>query len=195
MKNFIYLFLFLTALNSSGQSFFEKGTLFFRDGTIEKGYIKKKDNELKFKKKITDKKKTKYTYKKISKVIINEKGKDIEYHYKIVKGKRKNTPKLLQLILLGRVSLYKIAIQDQLGNNASPIYYNYNGALYYLSKENSHIAEHVGSKSIAITRKSIKKGLLNYFKNCSKLTKKIKNKEFAKKDIIKIVEYYNTNCE
>ena len=43
------------------------------------------------------------------------------------------------------------------------------------------------------SRKILKKAL-NSFKDCPALIKKIENKDFKKKGILKIVKYYNANC-
>ncbi|MEZ4852991.1 hypothetical protein [Flavobacterium sp.] len=41
---------------------------------------------------------------------------------------------------------------------------------------------------------SFKKFINNYFKDCQKLISKVENKEFKKKNLEEIVEFYNSNC-
>ena len=195
-KVFIILFLISTSYSFS-QSFFESGEIFYRDGTSEKGYLKVKYSKIKFKKKITNKKAIEFTYKKVKKIIINEDGKDYEYQYKIIKGKKKGKFKLLKIVIFGEASLYKLEHETSLGNpRLSPIAltYNYKGANFYLGKGESSLVEFIGANSIAVGRKSIRKGLMVYFKDCKELVKKLKAKEYKNKDIVKAVEFYNSNC-
>ncbi|MDY0779999.1 hypothetical protein [Tenacibaculum sp. IB213877] len=197
MKQILFILIFICSLSCFSQSFFESGNLFYRDGRSEKGYLKIKNSKIKFKKKITDKETSELSYKKIKKVIINEDGKDSEYHYKIIKGKKKGKIKLLKVVVVGKASLYKLEHETSLGNPSTfPLSatYNYKGANFYIGNNESNLVEFIGAKSITVGRKSIKKGLLKYFEDCPELVKKIKNKEYKNKDIVEAVEFYNSNC-
>jgi hypothetical protein len=45
-----------------------------------------------------------------------------------------------------------------------------------------------------IELKSFKIRIKDYFKDCSGLVTKINNKQFGRKDLVEIAEYYNANC-
>jgi hypothetical protein len=45
-----------------------------------------------------------------------------------------------------------------------------------------------------IELKSFKKRIKGYFNDCSGLVTKINNKQFGRKDLVEIAEYYNDNC-
>lgn len=193
MKSIIISVLLFSSISIYSQSFFESGEIFYRDGTNEKGYIKIKYSEIKFKKKITDKKHQEYTYRKVKKLILADARENKIYEYKIIKDKKKSIIKLLNLVLLGDVALYQIEHFDTVGNYG--LTYSYKGASYYLVESNNEsFATFIGSKSIAVGRKNIKKGLIKYFKDCPDLINKLKNKKFKKRDIVEVVEYYNENC-
>ena len=89
MKKLVFLLFLIVSNHGFGQSFFEFSEIFYRDGTSEKGYMKMNYSAIKFKKKITDKKSSILTYKEVEKIRINEDGADIEYQYKIIKGRKK----------------------------------------------------------------------------------------------------------
>ena len=63
---------------------------------------------------------------------------------------------------------------------------------YYVRKEDQDFAHHLGSTHFF--SKNFRLAASNYFSDCTALVEKIHNKEFRKKDIIAIVEFYNTNC-
>lgn len=194
MKKTLLILLFFTVNGYSQIYTYDKAEIHFRDGKVEEGYVKILNfKEIKFRTSLDDKP-VKFNYKKINKIIKREDGKDVEYQYKIVKAKRKNYPRLMKLVTSGKVSLYITEHKDIVGQN-SPLMLEYDGVSYYMVREDSHIAEYVGAKTIAIGRKSVTKGLITYFRDCPNLIEKIENKEFGKKDVIKIIEYYNTHCE
>ena len=197
MKKTLFILLFIVTYSISGQSFFESGKVFYRDGTTEKGYLKMKYSTIKFKKKNTARKSITLTYKEVKKITINQEGKNIEYIYKIIKGKKKGKFKLLESVIYGKASLYKLTHETSLGNSGIgpvSIGLSYNGANFYIGKEASSFVEFIGENSIALGRKSIKKGLLKYFNDCEPFIEKIKNKEFKNKDIVQAVAFYNKNC-
>ncbi|GAB1858688.1 hypothetical protein MHTCC0001_35280 [Flavobacteriaceae bacterium MHTCC 0001] len=64
---------------------------------------------------------------------------------------------------------------------------------YYVLRKDEHIATPIYLKQTISN--NFKKTALEYFKDCKKVTDKIKKKEFWKKNIPEMVEYYNSNCE
>tara|TARA_R110001632_G_scaffold53818_3_gene132239 strand:+ start:207 stop:758 length:552 start_codon:yes stop_codon:yes gene_type:complete len=183
MKKIILIIVLCISANVQSQFNYEYGVIHLRDGSKLKGWVKKINlKELKYKE-TESAKVIKYNYKKVDKIVIN----DVLYQFKIVKGNRKNYPRLLELMKSGKVSLYVLRVQ--------PTHYTVGGIEYYLSRNDSHLVESIGQRTLAIGRKNVIKGLKNYFKDCPNLIKKIKNKEFGKKDVKKVVEYYNNNCD
>lgn len=64
---------------------------------------------------------------------------------------------------------------------------------YYVLRKNEQIATPIYLKQIISN--NFKKTALEYFKDCKKVTDKIKKKKFWKKNIPEMVDYYNNNCE
>jgi hypothetical protein len=58
------------------------------------------------------------------------------------------------------------------------------GYVYFIEKNNKTIR--IGGK--------IKNKRMNLFSDCPILIEKIQNKEFKKREIIEIIDYYNNNC-
>lgn len=194
-KLILFTFLFWMNFTFAQLTSYEKGEVFYRDGTSEKGSIKRKYSTLKFKTK--NKKPIELTYKEVKKISINEDGEDFEYVYKIIKGKKKGKFKLLKVVIIGKTSLYLLNHETQVGNTATSLPFlalTYKGADFYIGKNESSLVDFIGANSIAVGRKNIRKGLIKYFKDCRELVKKLKNKEFKNKDIIKVIEFYNEKC-
>ncbi len=63
---------------------------------------------------------------------------------------------------------------------------------YYVSKSNTEEVFNLGDGTPFT--KNFKKAASNYFKDCPTLFHLIKNNEYKIKDIVKIVEFYNENC-
>ena len=64
---------------------------------------------------------------------------------------------------------------------------------YYVVRDGEQIATPIYLKQIISN--NFKKTALEYFKDCKEVTNRIKKKEFWKKNIPEMVEYYNNNCE
>ncbi len=182
----------------------QKATLYFRDGTTQTGLAKLFDlsnfgGKIKFRK---DKNSNKiiYTSLEIDKISIRENDIYVIYQYKIVENK--GTIVLLELIAKGKVTLYRDQTQGYYssgtrmggGFNSSGVgmgrSYSINN--YYVSKDNKNVS-HLGSKGTLFS-KNFKKSASEYFKDCSELVNKIQSKEFKKRNIVDIVEFYNENC-
>ncbi|MDY7394176.1 hypothetical protein UMM65_02905 [Aureibaculum sp. 2210JD6-5] len=184
------IFIFLFVLPMTGQS--NKGaTLYFRNGTDIKGFaIITNKQKIKFRKELNSKNIV-YTNKEIDSIRIKVNkwpGYEINtYHYKTF-GK-KNKPILLKPITYGKVTLYLHKSLDR----HSGVYNNKN---YYVSKENMDSVTHLGRIGpLKLFDKNIINEAIEYFKDCPELVKKIQAREYKKRDIVEIVEYYNEHCE
>ena len=124
-------------------------------------------------------------------------GDEIEI-YEFVKLKDKKI-KLLELMVKGRVTLYKrVRITSggymPMGNGGVHIWMGANVMKnYYVKRQDEKVATHLGSNQLFT--KSFKKAMSAYVKDCPSLVKKIQNRTYKKKNLIEIVEYYNENCE
>ncbi|MGY3793193.1 hypothetical protein [uncultured Aquimarina sp.] len=176
--------------------------LIFKDGTELKGFGKIKSfGKVKFRKTKKDKAK-KYKFDELHSVKIYEGGELNTYVYKSIKDSE--FPKVLQLITEGKVTLYKIHTEGYYGTPnigaggfggtgvgfGGGNYYSMNS--YYVKRENEEEVTHLGSTHLF--SKNFKKAASTYFKDCTSLVEKIQNKEFKKRHIREVVEYYNNDC-
>lgn len=125
-----------------------------------------------------------------------EGGNLITYELLNIKGKR--SPSLMRHVIIGKVSLYR-TVKDgypgfRSGNaNSRSIKSIEDIKKYYLKKEHESEVTYVGSNQPF--SKSFIKSTTKFFEDCPELTKKIKLKEYKKKDLQSIVRFYNTNCQ
>ena len=196
-KLLLTIVLFSTILGAQNQ----KATLYFRDGTKLKGLAKliRGGTEVKYRK---DKKSKVIVYnsQKIDKITIRQSDIDVPYQYKIIK--KKSHPTLLEILKIGKVTLYRTVNINYYGE-----FYPYGAAgprtgggysrtviYYYASKNNSDFVTRLGKRG-SLLSKNFRKSIIKYFNDCPELVAKIKSKEFRKRDIVEIVEFYNTNCQ
>lgn len=71
-------------------------------------------------------------------------------------------------------------------------YTSQGGAHYCVIRENEQIATAIYLKQIISN--NFKKTALKYFEDCPKILEKIKSKEFNKKNIQDMIDYYNDKC-
>lgn len=64
---------------------------------------------------------------------------------------------------------------------------------YYVLRKDEQIATPIYLKQIISN--NFKETALEYFKDCKKVTDKIKSKHFGKKNIPEMIDFYNKNCE
>ena len=98
----------------------------------------------------------------------------------------------LKLEIDGNLKLFKYHYTQSSGgmyNGATGTYtagYSYNVEKYILQK---------GDEELKRTRSLVfRKDLMDYFSDCPELAKKIEEKEFRKRDLELIVQYYNSHC-
>lgn len=222
MKKIILVILFLSAYTfSSAQkrgiipfiNKYKKATIYFRDSTKQEGLAKVTyfDNKIKFKK---DKKSEKviYDYMEIDKLTILERKEDVTYQYKIHKHKDFKKPQypLLEIVTIGKISLFSKEVTHtsstpgfgsfSLSGGGTPSYSpsmggfssSHSSTVYYLSRDNNDEIFYYMDKNILGGK--FKKSAGKYFKDCPELVKKIQSKEFKRRHIVGIIEYYNKNC-
>ena len=174
-KGYLTFFLMLFFLISNAQ--FKAGKIYLKDGNIKNGLIKErkfggikyKDNE--------NSKAEPYDYNHITGYDITEKG-VVKYRYKKVGN---NFPQIMKVVRLGKINLYNIIVANREISTGIKVS---TSLLYFMEKN---------TVTIRIGRK-FNKNELNFFEDCPLLLKKIKKKEFKKKDVYKVVNFYNNNC-
>ena len=196
-SSYFIFFLLSITLNVIAQK--GEATLFFRDGTKIEGLARiTKFSEIKFQKSKESKKIT-YNYKNIDKITIWEKKRKeyVEYVYKVPIGVK---PMLLEIILKGNISIFR---KTQLNFDRT-----FGTVLYMTNNDNKILAYRLGYISVSpykrlfsehmpdynTRNKSIKRKLFKRIKGCKEILNKIENKDFHKKGILDIVNYYNDNC-
>lgn len=181
MKKLLFTLTLLITLSSFGQK--QKATLFFKNGVILEGFAHFGSFNSKISYKKTKKsKKLFFDAKTINKIIVHSKKEDSEYHYRRIKGR--NSYAFIKPTLKGKVTLYIIKTESDQNHKSITYFYVSKGVNEDLKELRSSLRHWTNFKKIAS----------NYFKDCPKLVKKIQSKEFRKRDIVEVVEYYNDNC-
>ncbi|AOW20229.1 hypothetical protein [Urechidicola croceus] len=202
MKKIVIILFLLISISSFAQK--QKATLYFKDGTTKTGLAKFTTFEEKIKfRKNRNSKKVVYDSNKIDKIIIRENDKNIEYRYKFVEGRERAI--LLEPLVEGEITLYRDLKEGYspgvsvggyggggmgMGMTMGGGYYSISN--YFVARGNEKKLQNMGST--ALFGKNFKKAAKEYFKDCPSLVKKINDKEFKKRDIVDVVEYYNNNC-
>lgn len=190
----VFLGMFMVGLNAQKTP----GTLVFKDGSSKKGFVRLFGSE-KVKFKATKKDKAvKYHFSDLDHAKIYIRDEPSIYKYIPVLGTEESL--VLEEIVKGKVSLFNLISQGYSApvggmGGAAPMF---TGASYsiknlYVLKEGEKEATHLGSNHLF--SKNFKSAASAYFKDCATLVSKIQNKDFKKKEIKAIVEYYNTQCE
>ena len=199
--NYLILITFLMVLNQSfGQK--TRAELIFKDGTILKGLAEPtKVNNIRFRKE-RKAKKIFYSFKEVDTL-------KVYYDFSptifvLVKIKDKTVPKVLEMARTGKnVTYFRDVSQGYAAPMRTPTAGGgfmmtggggqYNITYSYLRKSSEKEAVYLGSSNWMT--KNFKKGASNFFSDCPKLVLKIKNKEFKKRDLKEIIEFYNSNCD
>ncbi len=196
------LFLLLAFSTVQLQAQKTKAILTFKDGTVLEGLGKIKSfGKVKFRK-ARKEKAIKYSFEELEKVKIYEGGEINTYVYRPVKDSEFS--KVLQLIEKGKVTLYRIHSEGYVANAnmgtggfggagvgfGAGNYYSINN--YYVQRGNEEEVTHLGSNQLF--SKNFKKAASSYFADCASLIEKIQTKEFKKRHIREVVEYYNNDC-
>ena len=188
-------------MSSSAISQKYKGILVFKDSTSIEGLAKlKSSGEIVFRKSKKDKK-VKYSFDSLQYAKLYDP--DGIHKYYQIKVKGVPTPKILQLVQEGKVTLYKLNTTGMntmnMGAGAGggfgapmPMTYHYSIDDYYVIKEGEKEVTHLGSTNLF--SKNFKKAASDYFSDCPVLVEKIQQKEYKKKDIEAVIRFYNNNC-
>ncbi len=174
----IFSFLFMSAQ-------YNDGIVYLKDSTELKGLIKIRSfGGIKFKPK-KDSKATFYDYNLIN-------GFDTESEkYRYIKHKSGFPPKLLKENIKGKIYLYSNEVYNPghtVPNGFAGGGMSFGGGtsiIYFIQVNNKLIR--IGAR--------IKKKHLKVFNDCTRLIRKIENREFKKREVYKIIEFYNKNCD
>ena len=180
----------------------ERVELYRSDGTILKGLAKRSNDKLKYRK-AKGESAIRYDLTEFEKIIVFSEGEDEDQVYKKIHIKDEKKPEMLLVVAEGPVSIYQkektyytsgygaglgvngVSGHTFTGNNLSI-------NTLYLKKENEPEAIYLGSDKLF--SKNFKKAAADFFSDCPTLVKRIMNKEYTKKELDKIVEFYNDQC-
>jgi hypothetical protein len=207
MKNLIVITLALLPMlclsqkmgGGSKDFFFNTGEITFRNGNVKKGMVRVNNRVQVLFKENVDAKKERYTYRDIKSFKIKIDLEDKKFCFKILDGKyQKNEIMLLQEYTSGRVALYFTEME-----NSSAVAGNYGGIpittgltvtyyKYFLGNPDEDIVYNL--KNGNIYSKRFYKVASEFFSDCPEAMKKIKQKFFKRKEIRKLVDFYNIEC-
>lgn len=176
----------------------DAATIYFKDGTKLTGLAKLiNGDQVKFKKFKGDKVK-KYHFDNLAQVVINDREEASTYIYLETREGYYNVVRELEI---GAVNLY---VLEQTGYSAPMFVGGANGQMniahgsyydiknLYVRRGVSGEITHLGSNQLF--SKNFKNAASAYFSNCPVLVEKIQNKEYKKKHIRDIVNFYNLKC-
>jgi hypothetical protein len=199
MKKTILLFLICCFVGSSfaiAQK--DATTIYFKDGTKLQGLAKLiNGDQVKFKKFKGDKAQ-KYHFENLEQVVINDREEASTYIYLETREGYFNVVRELEI---GKVSLY---VLEQTSYSAPMFVGGANGQMNmmhanYYDIKNLYVRRgisgeviHLGSNQLF--SKNFKNAASAYFLDCPILVEKIQNKEYKKKHVRDIVNFYNLKC-
>jgi hypothetical protein len=198
MKNILFITILLSSINLSAQFRYNKAKVYFNDGSIKTGFGKTlflNNEKIKFKVNKKDKA-IEMGFMKIDKFILD----GDEYDYKIIKGEK--AIQFFKVKQRGKVSLY-YSIKT---NNSAPMGgMNMGGAGFSVgfstSTEVYYIAKNDDDQIIKLfnlfgtSKRIFKKIIPLFFSDCPDLLDRIDSKEYRKRDIVEIVNFYNYKCK
>lgn len=183
MKTLIIYFLFLvTTFGMQGQS--RKYTIYEKGGkAYETNRYKAKEEFLKFN---NDDISYKLPYTQLDSIVFFEKNKKTKLldpvTYKFIPISEEKGA-LMKVIERGRCTLFLRR-------------YTLNGGIsinYYAYREGESRPKFLSTRDL-ISGLNFIKNTSEYFSDCEALVKKIKNKDFKKKETLEMVKYYNAKC-
>lgn len=190
-KLIITLILSLLIATATAQHRREKAKLYFKDGTELVGFAKIKSKKLNFYKEKRKGKVVKYNFEDLKYFEIKYDGKYVSFYYKKIKGKDRSM--LMELITTGKVILYRRAVSQKgdihtfNGGIGTPMGMPDKKISYYMAKNETD--------DVIKFKQKFKKEAKAFFKDCKQLVELIGTKNYRRKDILDIVDYYNNDCE
>lgn len=179
-----------------------KTILVFEDGRKLTGYGKLSSDKIKFKLE-SERKKVRYSFDSLEYAMVYDSNGSKAKKYKKLKIKGDWKSAVVYEVIKGKVSLYKRSVigynpgfgPGGIGGISGE--FSYAGGSYditnlYLMREGEEELTSIGSNQLF--SKNFKRGASEYFSDCKDLAVKIRTKKYKKKDIIKIVDDYNKNC-
>ncbi|MFK7813791.1 MAG: hypothetical protein AB8B59_14955 [Maribacter sp.] len=190
----LFLFAMFSTIHISAQK--TRGDLHFKDGTVKSGFVKIIGiRDVKFKNKKKEKA-TMYQMVEMEKVVIHEFESSATY---VLRQTDKGNYRVLKVLELGRVNLYTKEVQGYSApmmtggqNMGMTMGYSYNITNLFVQREGEVLVTHLGTSGTF--SKNFRKAASKYFSDCPSLTEKIENKEYKKRDIRVIVNFYNEEC-
>ena len=194
MKHITIILVFLFTSLSFGQLTKKSATLFFNNGDSLKCFARVSGANVRYAK--TKKgKETKINYKELDHIEYLYKDDLTKVYFLKEKGKSK-PPKLMQLITNGAVQVYCVVS----GSTNNPSFITYKRAKEKMSLKSyiiHYFIKRKGDKEVVRISRHFKNNMISFFNDCKELVSNIKDekKGFHKKDIVNIVEFYNTECK
>lgn len=187
----IYIFLLITLSFSFSfsQANKKEATLYLKNGDSIKCFARISGVNIRYAKSKKEKEK-KLDYHKLKYIKYSVKGIPYKVYYQQVKGSK--TPKLMQLLVDGKVQVF--GVYDTY--DAKPTRYanpNFERKVFPAKK---YFVKKKNAKNVIRLTRNFKQEAIVFLKDCNNLVQKIKNEEkgFHRKDIINIANYYNEKC-
>ncbi|GAL63294.1 hypothetical protein [Algibacter lectus] len=184
MRKTLTLLAILSFLFINAQS--KKGTIYLKDSTELKGLVKAKMlGGIKYKANLNSDI-IHYENSQLNGYDIEREDKSVErYRFKLVQG----ISRKMKIVQLGKINLYSVFVTNSgsamgMGMGAGMSLPASSGYVYFLEKNNVTIR----------TGAWLKKRKFNLIEDCPTLIDKIKKKEFKKKQVVDIINYYNKEC-
>jgi hypothetical protein len=173
-----------------------KISLILKDGSTINGFGRIKTNDEILYKKTEDSEKQIFNYKTVRKLIVYTDDYEQNYEYRVNNDTGK--VKLLEIILVGKVNLFKHVqgsgayTPNSIGGGFDFTAGSY--ITYYISKNENNIS--VTSLGIGNTySKRFKTTANEFFNSCPDVLEKINNKYFNRYGVEAVVEYFIDNCD
>lgn len=189
MKNYKYIFfLFFLVTNVFSQMKKQNAILLFKDGSELNCFARISGENIRYTEKNIHDKEIVVDEKDLSGIKIYMNDNLVEFNYKIEEGKLK--PRLMHLVIKGKTKLYRIndVYESNIGFTSTDILEKKNGnSAFFLESK-------INKNEVIRIKNDFEEKVKNYFSDCKLLTDRIGEDNFRKKDIFKIVVFYNENC-
>ena len=166
----------------------KKAVLVFKDGTELSCYARISGDNIRYVKENIKDTEIVVDEKELNGIKIWMNDNLVELYFKTEEGKTK--PKLMELVNNGKMKLFRIS-----NVNEKNIGFSYNSNYFEKSASTVYFLEKKSNKDLVFRiAKNFDETAKDYFSDCSSLVERIGQDNFRKKDILKIVVFYNENC-